>query len=240
MKDRKDYIDLRETTENIGNGPPPVPPTPMYMPPPERKGNVLVVIAIVVSALFVFAVVVTALIGVVSFRAISEQVHNQMATEILMSDMVELHDFERRIEAWAMDLEDNIVTWVDEFVDEMLIATEITSFIGNQLINEFWADAQLIDTISIDLSENVFVNVVTHSNYWHIRFDGGDHSFWLDMDIQTGVISIWDDFDFGQGTLTLWMPRDWQGVVNIISAGEVFVSGDLPDSVVNYGNTNDT
>ena len=259
MDDRKDYIDLREgvaESEAVGNGPPPSAPAPVYAPP-VRKGNTLIIVVIVLSAFLVFATLASVLMGAVLFSnfASSEifvtahvpemiEIENSRSSTVHWGERigsridVYANDFADRIEVyaddWAIDLENRIITWVDELVgfDSMTHLTQISNIQDSFFFGSFQADGRLYNTIDIDLGTSNNLQIMSHDINRLMLDSGGRNVMQAITDNTAGTITVSDADQFGGGTLSVWVPYDWRGIINIVSIGEMEVMGDLNEDIV--------
>lgn len=129
MADKKDYIDLRDQTE--GNGPPPVAPVPAYIPP-TRKGNGLIILVVVLSALLVFAMVASVIMGFVIFRNVTDGAHTQFATEVLVAE---------RVEDWARQVEIEVLERAGIIEAEILERVSLIEAEGAELVRNVEIEA---------------------------------------------------------------------------------------------------
>jgi len=241
MNDNKDYIDLREGSgvENVGNGPPPVPSAPLYLPPARKNTGLIVAIA-VIAGLIMFGFVITAVVGVVMFNRVTTEVHTSFVSEVAVAERVEIIEawaerIEVDVEYWADGLEDRILDWVDGIV--RFDGTGRTAHhVGERwAINTFWTFAEFYDTINIDLDASYNMHILLHDDH-HIKLDTGDAvAMWVEADAATGIISVsCDELFSGSGAmLTIRVPYDWRGEINIFSAGNLDMgSDDWPEDII--------
>ena len=257
MEDRKDYIDLREGTENeaVGNGPPPMPPLPVYMPP-ARKNNALIAVIIVLSAFLVLAVGASFVMGFMLYRGTTNNVHT--ATEIIRIDAIEFEtgNWRQDIEAWARQVEIEAQEWARQaeiYAEAWANQIEIDAENWASNLEEFivvWADglvtqwgsqwshfgnysiwAAIVDDVDIVLGTSD-VRVLTHNSLHLWLESSGSGIFQVRQDMAGSVVSVTDNQHNPGGTLTVYVPYSWSGRISLDTRGDVYISDSLPDGII--------
>jgi len=240
MDDRKDYIDLRESAQ--GNGPPPVPPVPVYTPP-ARKNNGLIIAVVVLSSLLLLAVISIPVMSFALFRNVATTgTQTQFATidagSFSRDIEVWARQFETDVEDWAMDFGDQMIAWAERFggIDVSSYPDGFTTFTeirDSQYIPFFIsveAHGMFYDIVDIDLGASNDVRIMSHGGEF-LEFSGS-RGFIQSNDWATGVVSIHSDDQLNGGTLTVRVPHDWQGTINIITAGDITMSDQLYEGTI--------
>ncbi|MCL2573588.1 MAG: hypothetical protein FWE34_03425 [Defluviitaleaceae bacterium] len=237
MNDKKDFIDLREGAEKnevIGNGPPPTGYAPEPIPIANKcKVSVPLIILMSLGAVVLIAIASTAAVGTTLFRNAADNV--RVTTEVMTMEATRIDNFATQIETraniWAGDLETSIMAWADDLEDNIMNWVDSFIFQDGMFFGNFQTMGQFYSVIDINLGTNNDLHILTHNDP-HIMFDSGGRNVMMLSLSEQDAISVWDADQFGGGTLTVRIPNNWRGDINIISAGYIDISGDLPVGVV--------